>query len=150
LLNFINTRLDTFLVNFFTGASQVGLYTTSASVAEMLWFVPNAFGNMVFSKVPGMNPEDANDLVVRACRQSVLVMGVVLAISIFAGPILIATIFGPAFSLAGRPFLWLLPGIFGLGISRVLAADFNGRGKPLFVTLSSLISAGVLLCWTWH
>jgi O-antigen/teichoic acid export membrane protein len=72
-------------------------------------------------------------------------MGIILAFSAFAGPFLIVFIFGSAFSPAGKPFLWLLPGIFGFGISRVLSADFNGRGRPQYITLSSFIAAGITL-----
>jgi len=145
LLNFINTRLDAFLVNIFAGVSQVGLYSTSASVAEMLWFIPNAFGNTLFSKIPALKHNEANDLVAQACRQSILVMLVTIMLSAFGGPLLIKVVFGTAFSPASIPFLWLLPGVLGLGVSRVLAADFNGRGKPQLVTLAALVAAGLTL-----
>jgi O-antigen/teichoic acid export membrane protein len=144
-LNLINTRLDTFLVNIFNGARQVGLYTTSVSMAEILWFMPNAMGNTVFPKIPTLEKTEADHMIARACRQTILVMLFLLVIAAISGPTLIRLIYGPEFSFAGIPFLWLLPGVMGLGITRVLAAGFNGGGKPLFTTYSSLAAAAMTI-----
>ncbi|MCI0520227.1 MAG: oligosaccharide flippase family protein, partial [Chloroflexi bacterium] len=42
IFTFFNYRLDSYLVNYFSGAAAVGLYSTGVSTAEFLWYIPSA------------------------------------------------------------------------------------------------------------
>ena len=50
LFTLFTYRLDTFFVNLYSGAASVGLYSTSVSSAELLWYVPNAISSTLFPK----------------------------------------------------------------------------------------------------
>jgi O-antigen/teichoic acid export membrane protein len=66
-----------------------------------------------------------------------------------AGPA-IRVLYGPAFHEAATLYLWLLPGIFSLGMLTILSHHFAGRGFPLeamlvwFVGLAANIVLNVL------
>ena len=145
ILAFINTRLDVFILNAFRGVGQVGLYSIAAGLAEGLWFFPNASGNSVFARIPQLEDQAARQLIAQTCRQNILVMAFLSVTAFFLGPALIALFYGPAFAPASEPFFYLLPGILGMGIQRILAANFNGRGNPQVVTITAIVSSLVTL-----
>jgi O-antigen/teichoic acid export membrane protein len=144
LLQFFNYRLDSFLVNFFSGAAAVGQYTTSVSVAELLWYLPNAVSGALFPKVSSVYERTANRLTPQACRQTLLLVCIgALLFSLIGGWVIIG-FYGEAFRPAIVPFLWLLPGMIGLSIAKIISADLSGRGKPQY----SAYTAGVTVTLT--
>jgi O-antigen/teichoic acid export membrane protein len=56
------------------------------------------------------------------------------------GPILIPWVYTNKFQDSVTPFLWLLPGIVGMSISKVISSDLSGRGKPQYATYTSAIT----------
>ena len=144
LLQFFNYRLDSYLVNFFSGAAAVGQYTTSVSVAELLWYLPNAVSGALFPKVSSVYKGTANRLTPQACRQTVLLVFIGALIFSLVGGWVIVWFYGEAFRPAIVPFLWLLPGMIGLSIAKIVSADLSGRGKPQY----SAYTAGVTVVLT--
>jgi O-antigen/teichoic acid export membrane protein len=140
LLNFFNYRLDSILVNYFSGPLNVGLYSTGVGVAELIWYIPNAVSGALFPKISTLDPKTANQLTSRTCRQ-VLLITLVSAVGFsLIGPILIPWVYTDKFQGSVSPFLWLLPGIVGMSISKVISADLAGRGKPQYATYTSTIT----------
>lgn len=140
LFTFFNYRLDSYLVNLYLNPSAVGLYSTSVSTAELIWYIPNAVSNALFPKVAGLDPKAASSVTARACRVTLLLtfsLAVLLGvIGIWAIPFF----YGDAFKPSIPPFLWLLPGILGITLSKVLSADLSGRGLPQYTTWSALLT----------
>jgi O-antigen/teichoic acid export membrane protein len=140
LLQFFNYRLDSFLVNFFSGVAAVGQYTTSVSVAELLWYLPNAVSGALFPKVSSIYKGTANRLTPQACRQTLLLVFVGAIIFGFIGGWVIVGFYGEAFHPAIMPFIWLLPGMIGLSIAKIVSADLSGRGKPQYAAYTAGIT----------
>jgi O-antigen/teichoic acid export membrane protein len=145
LLTFFNYRLDSFLVNAFSGVGAVGLYSTSVSTAEILYYLPNAVSGALFPKVAGMDPETASALTARLARIVLAVLLPAAALFGWAGTWLIPGIFGKPFQSAVQAFLLLLPGIVGIALSKILSADLSGRGKPQYASYTALITLGVTI-----
>ena len=140
LLTFFNYRLDSVLVNYYSGPTNVGLYSTGVGMAELIWYIPNAVSGALFPKISTLDSRTANQLTSRTCRQ-VLLITLVSAVGFsFIGPILIPWIYTNKFQDSVTPFLWLLPGIVGMSISKVISADLSGRGKPQYATYTSAIT----------
>jgi O-antigen/teichoic acid export membrane protein len=140
LLTFFNYRLDTFLVNFFSGVAAVGLYSTGVSMAELLYYLPNAISGALFPKVPTITPEAASQLTARLCRIVLLVTIPLCIVFGVIGILLIPWIFGAPFKPSISPFLLLLPGIIGISVSKLIAADLSGRGKPQYAMYISIFT----------
>lgn len=137
LLQFFNYRLDSFLVNFFRGAAAVGQYTTSVSMAELLWYVPNAVSGALFPKVSSIYESTANRLTPQACRQTLLLVTIGAILFALAGGWVLVGFYGEAFRPAVAPLLWLLPGMIGLTAAKVISADLSGRGKPQYAAYTA-------------
>jgi Na+-driven multidrug efflux pump len=43
------------------------------------------------------------------------------------------------------PFLWLLPGVLGISISKIIAANLGGIGKPHYATYTSMITIALTI-----
>ena len=73
LFTLFTYRLDTFIVNYFSGASSVGLYSTGVSSAELLWYIPNAISSTLFPKSAALDKDVGARLTARVCRQTLLI-----------------------------------------------------------------------------
>jgi O-antigen/teichoic acid export membrane protein len=149
ILQFLNYRLDLFLVAFFRTTTEVGLYALAATLAQMLWLVSNAMATVLFPRVASNSePEgvalDRTAFYSRFSLGSALVLGVVLAV--IAEP-LMRVVYGPAYVDASVPIWLLLPGIVVFAPVNVLAAHLAGSGRPeinLAVSGASLVVTVVL------
>jgi O-antigen/teichoic acid export membrane protein len=144
VLQFFNYRLDMFLVNYFLGPADVGIYGVSVSLAELLWYLPNAVGFVIFPKAAATKPEVMNAFTPRVFR---ITLGFTalggLGLSL-VGRFLIQFIYSPAFIGAYIPMLMLLPGVVLLGGAKVLTNEIAGRGYPHY----NSINAGLALILT--
>lgn len=137
LLSLFNYRLDSFLVNYFSGPLNVGLYSVSVSTAELIWYVPNAISSALFPKSSTLDKQQAAKITAQACRQTLMVSGLLTLAFAFAGPFLIPFIYGVSFLDSTPAFLWLLPGIFSISLSKIISANLSGSGKPQYATYTS-------------
>lgn len=113
------------------------MYSTGVSMAELLWYIPNAVSGALFPKIPTLENKVASQLTARTCRQvfSLIFIGAILFR--FLGKTIIVMAYGQEFQPSTAPFLWLLPGILGMTISKIISADLSGRGKPEYSTKTS-------------
>jgi O-antigen/teichoic acid export membrane protein len=144
VLQFFNYRLDVFIVNYFLGPAGVGVYGVSVGLAELLWYLPNAVGFVIFPKAAASKPEEMNAFTPRVFRLTLLLTAFGGAgLALFAKP-LIKLIYSSAFAGAYVPMLALLPGAVLLGAGKVLTNEIAGRGYPHY----NSINAGVALVLT--
>jgi O-antigen/teichoic acid export membrane protein len=144
LFQFFNYRLDTFFVNYFIGAGEVGIYSVSVGLAELLWYLPNAVGFVIFPKATATKPE-----VLRAFTPRVfwITLGITALGAIglvILGKSLIQVVYSLNFVGAYLPMLVLLPGVILLGGAKVLTNEIAGRGYPQYNSLN----AGIALILT--
>ncbi len=143
LAQFLNYRLDMFLVAAFLTPAAVGFYSIAVGIAEKLWMLPAAIAIVLFPRVSSLKEVEANSLTPKVARHTLFIIFIFsLILAILAHP-LIKILFGSDFLPSVSPLLILLPGIVALGICKVLTADLAGRGKPQFGTYASFISLGV-------
>jgi O-antigen/teichoic acid export membrane protein len=140
VLQFFNYRLDMFLVNLFLGPAGVGIYSASVSLAELLWYLPNAVGFVILPKAAASKPEVMNAFTPRVFQ---ITLGLTalggLGLSL-VGKFLIRFIYSPAFIGAYIPMLILLPGVVLLGGAKVLTNEIAGRGYPHYNSINAGLS----------
>jgi O-antigen/teichoic acid export membrane protein len=138
LLQYFNYRLDVIIVAMFWDTREVGLYTLAVSLAEFLWYIPNASALVVFPRTAGARDEAAR-FTPLVFRVTFLMTLAAAGLALAAGPV-IPLVFGPGFRSSVAPFYVLLPGVVCLGAAKVLSADLSGRGLPGYNAIGSLIS----------
>jgi len=139
VLQFFNYRLDLFLVNFYLGVFDVGLYAAAVSIGELLWHLPSALSLTLFPRAAGLSSEES-------ALFSAKILRISMAISLAGSILLILTgkflllIYGKPFREGYPALVLLLPGIFSFGIAKIAISFLHGRGKPLYGTYLTLFS----------
>jgi len=140
VLQFFNYRLDVFLVNFFLGSASVGIYTVAVAMAEMLWYLPNAVGFVIFPKAANTSAEAMNRFTPRVFRITLMLTAAGAVVLALIGKPFIEIVYSPAFASAYGPMLALLPGVVLLGGGKVLTNEIAGRGYPQYNSIASGVS----------
>lgn len=142
-IQFLNYRLDMFLIAFLTNLTLVGYYSISVAMAEALWYFPGAVGTIIFARTPLLSAEDANASTPRICRNTLFLTILAALVMFVLGKPIIAVVYGSAFLPALIPLWLLLPGIVALSIDMVLGNEITGRGKPIVGTIVAAVSLAV-------
>jgi len=143
LAQFLNYRLDVFIVSLFAGAASLGRYTLAVSLAQLLWLMSNSFASVLLPKVAASN--DLSETARHTSRVARLSFWASLVGAIGLGLFAwqaIPVFYGEAFRPSVAALWYVLPGIVAFSIVNVLAAHLAGIGKPrlnLFVSLGSLV-----------
>jgi len=144
IAQFLNYRLDRFIVNFFLGPAAVGIYGIAVVLSELIWSVPGAVGTALYPRTSSTR-RDSAEVTARACRMSLLVVGALCVGAALLGPLLIPVVFGQAFAGA-VPALWaLLPGVFVLTAGKAVSPYLVGHNRPIVGTWGSLASLVVTI-----
>jgi len=143
VIQFLNYRLDMFLVAFFMSVTFVGYYSISVAMAEALWYFPGAVGTVIFARTPRLSAKEANTSTPQICRNTFFITILFALVLAALGKYIIMLFFGSAFLPALKPLWILLPGIVALSIPKVLSNEIAGRGKPIVGTIAAGISVAV-------
>jgi O-antigen/teichoic acid export membrane protein len=141
LAQFLNYKLDVFVVGFFAGAASVGRYTLAVSLGQLLWLMSNSVASVLLPKIAASTGDDSSvrhtARVTRLSLWATAFCGLALAvIATQAIPLL----YGEAFRPSIMALIWLLPGIVVFSVANVLAAYMAGIGKPRLNLLVSGVS----------
>ena len=143
---FLNYRLDIFLVSYFAGLQALGLYTVAVGVSQLLWLGSRAAARVVLPWVAG-SAEGTGSTTALVARLSLWSALLGSGILILGGRWLIGLLFGARFSASYAPMLLLLIGATPFTLSNVLAAHLGGLGLPnlnLRAALLGLVATVVL------
>jgi O-antigen/teichoic acid export membrane protein len=148
----LNYRIDILLLEKMKDATEVGLYSLGASIAEQLWQLPLAIGIVVFSRTAGSkNQSEIAGTTAVLLRLSFLFSVVAATAMFFLVPYLIPPIFGDEYIPSIRIIQLILPGIIMVVVFRILSGHIAGLGKPevtLYIFLPALILNIILnLLW---
>lgn len=140
---FLNYRLDMFLVAYFLDVAAVGYYAIAVGLAEKLWMVPDSIAMVLFPRVSAIDKTQANKLTPKVSRHTLFIVFILsIALLVLAKP-LIQIVFGTAFLPSAGSLMILLPGIVALSFAKVLTSDLAGRDRPEFGTLAAFVSLAV-------
>ncbi len=135
-----NYRLDTFLLNLYGGPYHVGIYSVAVRMAELLTYLPNAVGFVLFPRAASEEASRMNQMTPRILKVTLFLSGVAGIVLALLGSWMIRWLFTDAYLAAYKPLLILIPGVISLGGTKVLANDISGRGFPGYNSLVSGIS----------
>lgn len=143
LVQFLNYRLDLFLVSAFASIASVGIYALAVSFAQMVWLAPNAIAVALLPRVAAEAAGASGITDVARISRVTFVLSLLAALALaIVGPPAIAILFGRDFRDAGGQLLLLLPGVTLFGPATVLAAYIGGLGRQrlnLYVSLVALV-----------
>jgi O-antigen/teichoic acid export membrane protein len=146
LFQLVNLRPDLFILSAYYGAAETGVYAVTASLTSLVWIVSQPLASVVLpraagaaSRESGARNDDWDTSQTSAVRHSVLVSA---AASVALVPLLAMAplVWGPGFERTLTLGLILIPGVFMLGVGRVMVAAFTGRGGANQALIVGLVS----------
>lgn len=140
LASFFNYRLDVFVVNYFLGPAQVGIYAVGVIVSEALWQIPQAAAVALGPRTVRTIDKGATEFTCLVLHQVLVVACISSAIMAICCPLAMRVVFGDHFSASVEVIWWLLPGVIALSLAKVTASDLVARGKPEFSSVFSSIA----------
>lgn len=136
----LNYRFDIFLVAYFLGSAQVGLYSVAITIGEWLWLIPKVLGVSLMQRVAKYPEEDVNRMVGVINRLTSILLFLGILVLALVGSYLIRLFYGETFSASYLPLLLLLPGIWALGLWKNFINDLSVRGYPAIKSYTSGIA----------
>jgi O-antigen/teichoic acid export membrane protein len=154
VLQFLNYRLDIFLVGAFATAADVGHYSVAVSLTMIGWLLPAALQQVLLPRTAELSAladagelshEDADRSVTRAIRHTAILQvptGVLLAGLLVVG---VPLLYGPAFHQTILLGFLLLPGVLVLSVGKVISSVVTGRGKPIYALYTTIVTMPVTI-----
>ncbi len=145
IAQFLNYRIDVFLVAFFLSTQEVVFYVTATVLAEKLWEIPYAIRTILLYEVAASKTNSI--LITTACISRIItfLLGGLCIILAFLSYPLINLLFGAAFLPAASALIFLLPGVWLLGLAKLLVTYLTGIGKPEVGSFAAIISLMVTI-----
>ncbi len=150
LVQYLDFRIDVFLVIYMLGSAALGIYSVGIAIGEFIWQLSSAMINPALQHIGGKDRARAIEVTAKCMRHSfVLVFGAAVLVALLVGR-LVPLLYGPAFAYGAVVTLALLPGIVAYSMMPSLAAFFSQQlGKPrtpfyfsaLSMTICALVTA---------
>lgn len=136
-------RIDVFFLNKYVSLSEIGIYSVSVNVSELLLLVPNALGVVLFPHLSGLDRQELLNTMSKIGRLS-FILGAVgcLGLLIISYPFILI-IFGSKFTGAFVPLLMLLPGLMAMTLNYSYSNFFTSIGQSY--TPAKCFGVGLIL-----
>ncbi len=137
---FLVLRIDLLMVKYMLGATEAGYYSISQVLSENTMLFPVVIGLLLFPKLSAIKEKEAK---LRLANKAVLVTAALMLpavlIAAWAASPIISIAFGRKFLAAVSPFVWLMPGIYFLGIETVMVQLLNSEGFPRVIVVAWIV-----------
>jgi O-antigen/teichoic acid export membrane protein len=152
LTGIVNFRVALLLTEALLGTAAVGIYAIAVTMAEVLFYFPNALAVVTVSRYASSGRGEALSLLARSAGWVLLVNTVCAVVMAVAGGPFITRVFGPSYAASLPPLHILLPGVVLYTPVAVSAWYFNAHLQQPAVNLlvagfSAAMNAALTLAW---
>lgn len=142
LMQYLDFRIDVFLVIYMLGSAALGIYSIGIAIGEFIWQLSSAMIYPALKDIGGTDEARAAEVTAKCMRHSFLLVflaAICVAVSVRT---LVPLIYGPAFAYGAIVTIVLLPGIVAYSMMPALAAFFSQQlGQPRIPFYFSALSA---------
>ncbi|OQX91400.1 MAG: hypothetical protein B6D58_08300 [candidate division Zixibacteria bacterium 4484_95] len=128
IFNFLNFRLDIFLIQHYLSASELSFYQIAVNISERLWYVPHALGSMLFPTLLAQK-EISTKLTERVCRHNLFAMLLLAVPIIIFAKLVIGLFYGKAYLPTASALYSVILGIVVYPTYQFLSVDFAARNR---------------------
>jgi O-antigen/teichoic acid export membrane protein len=137
----LHFRADIYLVAAFLNPSQVAFYSIATRLAELLLFVPESLGLVIYPHQAGSALNEVQELTARSCRHVMFTTTLGGIVLMLIGPRVVVSWYGHAYAPAGPPLYYLMPGVVMMSLFFMLSRNFtsqNRQGVNIFASGAAL------------
>ncbi len=148
-IQFLNYRINFFLIIFFIGNAALGVYNNAIVIAESLWILGHSIGQILHMKILNTESEAEHRRMTNrmtAWNFAGTVVFLIVLLLIPAG--FWEWLFSKEFSEIRSLFPWLAPGILCFSISNILNHYFHARNRFMLIVWCNVagLLMGLALC----
>lgn len=144
-VQFLNFRIDVFLIMFMLGQTALGVYSIGIGIGELLWQLSRPMATAAFGVIARGSEAQAADATATCMRHSFVLVLLGSIVVFFLAPPLVPIVYGKQFAEAGLVSRVLLPGIMAYSMMPTLATFFAQQlGQPRIPLIFSTVST--VLC----
>lgn len=131
-VNFLNYRLDIWIVQYYCGPAELGLYALAVGLAQMIWLVAGPIHMVIYQRIAAADGDGRDDIALAAQVSRLVTLPAALAglAGFLLADWVIPRIFGPEFAGASAPFKVLVFGTTAATLTKVWAGVVAGKGFP--------------------
>jgi O-antigen/teichoic acid export membrane protein len=125
---FLFASTGVLIIDYHHGASKAAFFQLAVQLIGVLCVIPQAVSMTISAKVTTLGPDGAWPSHRKIMIQTMVLMSVIISIAYMMAPMAIVLVGGEGFSSAVELFRALLPGVFGVALSQMMAPQWIGRG----------------------
>lgn len=145
LINLINYRFDIWVVDYYQGAAELGLYAVAVGIGQLLFNVPEPFSRVVQPYLFGQVSSEMLSRFKAVARLNFTALVILSLIMWATAPWVIPWLFGEVFLDSVFPLRLLLPGIVFSGAAKLLAQLVVQGGYQRFNLIATASSAVITI-----
>ena len=131
LLQFLNYKMDFWIINYFYGNANLGIYSLSATLAQLVWILPQSIALILFPMSSYMEKNELLEVTNKLCRVSVFIVLLILPFAAVCA-LFIPELFGEDFRDSIGLFYYFLIGTVPYILIKIIASVFAGTGKVMY------------------
>ncbi len=140
LIQFVNYRVVYFLILYFAGISEVGIYSTAIAIAESIWVISRSISTVLYSKVINVASNDEGIYYTKVSVRYSIWFSALLYVVLLIMPIsLYSFIFGKDFGAIKPVLFFICPGILAMSLNLVYGHYFSAIGNTNILLNKSLV-----------
>lgn len=142
----LNYRFSFYLLEYFHGISQVGIFSPALKIAEGVWIISKSLSLVQYSAISNNSDENfRKGLTMKLLRSSILLSSIFTLPFFFLPEMFYELIFGDEFGILRMYVPLLAPAILIFALSAIFSGYFAGCGQHKVNTYSSLIGLSITL-----
>ncbi len=139
VLQYLNLRLDLLLIPLFVDLRAAGVYLVAVRMSEVVTQMASAGAAFLFPAV-ARDEQGSAELTLRTTRLTLAVVVVVGTLIAIGADVFLNTFFGREFGAGASALRISMIAMVPLSITRLLASDLKGRGRPGIVSIGAAVA----------
>lgn len=143
MLGFLNYRLSMYLLAIYLSPVEVAYYSLAASLGEMVWYIPDSVGLVLFPRLTAVEDAEIGPLTAKVGRFTMVFTALIGIGLLSTGWLLIPLVYGADYQASVIPLIVLMPGIMAMGLYKVLIRYFTAKDRQQWMVLAAVIGVAV-------
>jgi len=139
---FLILRVDLYMVNFFKGMAEAGLYSLASTFGNIFFILPLSIIIVIFPKI-NTKGKSKKESIAKYSRISLLLVFFMAIGTLLFVKLIIGLLYGQEFLPSIQPIILLLPGLIAWSIASILGQYFCSIGYPLKITIGWFLVAAL-------
>lgn len=144
IFHFLSCRIDFWIVEYYNGSKDLGIYSLGVNLVQMLWILPQAISVILLSYSGDVDKHKSHNNTNTLSRIAFTAIVFVAVFLFFTIDFFMLHLFGKEYSYSAFIFKILLIGVVPFSITTILSSYFAGSGQIKINLFCSLI--GFLCC----